>query len=62
MGTPAEQVSHTKNAQRAGHVQDGQQVLQQSGTGLSKRAASDFLCITPMLEYHMLSEQIGTWS
>lgn len=43
MGTPAEQVGQAENAQRVGHVDNGQQVLKKGGIGLSFRAVHVFL-------------------
>jgi hypothetical protein len=43
VGAPTEQVGQAENAQRFGHVQNGQQVLEQGGTSLFFRAADVFL-------------------
>ena len=43
MGAPTEEVCQAENAQRFGHVQNGQQVLKQGGTGLCFGAADVFL-------------------
>jgi hypothetical protein len=52
MSAPAEQVSQAQNAQRAGHVQDREQVLQYSGSGLLCRATADILHVTQMLQFY----------
>jgi hypothetical protein len=52
MGTPAEQVGQTEHAQRAGHVDDGQQVLLEGGAVFVCWALGDFLWHVTLMSHY----------